>query len=108
MLFVHLFISSGTSIKYVCDEILRHPLQRQPAQNRLDRSVRNHSWVRPCDGLRSMVNQLNTSMTWIVFFHEHPPITVWARFLMDARREALRQSGLKDRDIRGLNMRADS
>jgi hypothetical protein len=55
-----------------------------------------------------MVNQCSTSMTWIVFFHEHPPITVWARSFMDARREALRQSGLKDRDIRGLNMRADS
>jgi len=59
-------------------------------------------------GLRSLVNQYNTSMTWIVFFHEHPPVTVWARSLMDARREALRQSGLKDRDIRGCNMRADS
>jgi len=55
-----------------------------------------------------MVNQHNIRMTWIVFFHEHPPITVWARSFMDARREALRQSGLKDRDIRGLNMRSDS
>jgi len=55
-----------------------------------------------------MVNQHNIRMTWIVFFHEHPPVTVWARSFMDARREALRQSGLKDRDIRGCNMRADS
>jgi hypothetical protein len=89
-------------------ELLQHSHQIDTAGDCLRGNLRNSCGVRPCDGLRSLVNQHNIRMTWIVFFHEHPPVTVWARSFMDARREALRQSGLKDRDIRGCNMRADS